>query len=284
MKRVKALTIGLSVLAAGAVAQPAGHSATDPLIASVYRVKQPRGLMVTTGGWAYCEQARPIARRARYTLLCGRYRLDGYVGPGTRRLRRLDWGDALYLRRLADEAQRLHGEVGGALVLMGASYAGFGVASLASHHPGLRPTRLVVVDSYFDLAERRRHLPPGHETAREIDRVTGGSLAALRARSASPAGLARIVRAGTDLMVTWSISDDERREFQGATCDRGASAGTLAVVARLIGRPTHGFVTRLRHGLTFWRHGAAMADGKPTGRRFFFPPTGVIPPGSVCEP
>ena len=61
MKRVKALTIGLSVLAAGAVAQPAGHSATDPLIASVYRVKQPRGLIVTTGGWAYCEQARPIA-------------------------------------------------------------------------------------------------------------------------------------------------------------------------------------------------------------------------------
>ena len=59
MKRVKALTIGLSVLAAGAVAQPAGHSATDPLIASVYRVKQPRGLMVTSGGWAYCE-ARPM--------------------------------------------------------------------------------------------------------------------------------------------------------------------------------------------------------------------------------
>jgi hypothetical protein len=280
---MKLLTAALSVVAAVSV-QPAGHSAADPLITSVYGVSQPRGLMVTTGGWAYCEQARPIARRARYTLLCGRYRLDGYVGPGTRGLRRLDWGDPLYLRRLADETQRLHEEVGGALVLIGASYAGFGVASLAAHHPALRPTRLVVVDSYFDLVERRRHLPPRHETAREIDGVTGGSLATLRARSASPAGLARLVRAGTDLMVTWSISHDERREFQGATCDRGASAGTLAAVARLIGRPTHGFVTRLRHGLTFWRHGAAMADGKPTGHRLSFPPTGVIPRGSVCEP
>lgn len=279
---MKRLTLTLVALAAGTFVQH-GDTTANPLITSVYHIEKPRGLMVTTGGWAYCEQARPIARRARYTLLCGRYRPDGYVGPGTRQLRRLDWGDAAYLRQLAKETQRLHRTVGGSLVLAGASYAGFGVATLATHHPELRPTRLVVVDSYFDLVERRRHLLDRHETAREIDVVTGGSAVELRSRSASPDGLAQLVRGGTDLVVTWSVSDDELREFQGATCDRGASAGTLVSVARLLGRPAYGFVTQRRHGVTFWRHGPAMvAIGKSTGRRVSFPPTGVIPRNSVC--
>ena len=187
------------------------------------------------------------------------------------------------MNRLAEETRRLHRVIGGSLVLAGASYAGFGVATLAAHHPELRPTRIVVVDSYFDLVERRHHLPPRHETAREIDLVTGGSVAALRSRSAGPAAVARLVRGGTDLMVTWSISDDERRKFRGATCDRGASAGTLSAVARILGRPVDGFVTNHRHGVTFWRHGVAMADGTPTGERILFPATGAMPHGAVCR-
>ena len=58
-------------------------------------------------------------------------------------------------------------------MLIGVSYSGFGVATLATHHPELRPDRLVVIDSYLDLVARRRLLPDGHETAREIDSEAG---------------------------------------------------------------------------------------------------------------
>jgi pimeloyl-ACP methyl ester carboxylesterase len=265
------------VLASGA------GGAADPLVATVYPAPRPLGVMVTSGGWAYCEQLRALARRTSYTLLCGRYAKDGYTGLGLREKRQLDWGDPAYLARLAASARALHEAVGGRLLLVGVSYSGFGVATLAAHHPELRPDRLIVIDAYLDLAARRRRLPDRHETAREIDRETGGLAGELRRRSASAAGLARLVRAGTRLTVVSSVSEHERRFFNGATCARDASAETLAQLARSLGRPVPAWVTNTRHGVNLWRHGRAIVGGRPPGRQVTFRPDGVIPPGSVCR-
>lgn len=264
------------VLARGA------EGAADPLVATVYPAPRPLGVMVTSGGWAYCEQLRPLARRTRYTLLCGRYAKDGYTGPGLRGRRQLDWGDPGYLTSLASRAHVLHRTIGGRLLLVGVSYSGFGVATLAAHHPELHPDRVIVIDSYFDLAARRRRLPDGHETAREIDRATGGSAAELLRRSVPVAGLARLLRNGTRLTVVWSISEHERRFFNGATCARDANAATLAQLAVLLGRPVPAWVTNTRHGVNLWRHGRAIVHGRSPGRQVTFRTDGTIPPGSVC--
>lgn len=266
-----------------AVALVLGFGSASPVRATVYPAPEPVGLMVTSGGWAYCEQARPVARRTRYTLLCGAFDEDGYTGPRLRSQRHLDWGNPRYLARFAETIDALHRRVGGRLVLIGASYAGFGVATLASHHPELRPDRLIVIDSYLDLVARRRALSDWHETAREIDREAGTSPAALRQRSVRVDGLARLVRSGTELTVVWSISEQERRLFRGATCNRDASAATLARLARTLGRPVPAWVTRSRHGVNLWRRGAAMVGGSNPGRKVIFPPGGTIPPGAVCE-
>ena len=254
-----------------------------PVTATVYPAPEPAGLMVTSGGWAYCEQARPVARRTRHTLLCGTFSEDGYSGPGLRSERHLDWGNPRYLARFAEIIAALHQRIGGRLVLIGASYAGFGVATLASHHPELRPDRLIVIDSYLDLVARRRALPDSHETARELDREAGTSPAALRQRSVRIDGLARLVRGGTQLTVVWSISEHERRFFRGATCNEDASAATLARLARTLGRPVPAWITRSKHGVNLWRRGAAMVRGSNPGRKVSFPPGGAIPPGAVCE-
>lgn len=269
-------------LAALAVGAAGAAGATDPLAATVYPVPRPLGVMVTSGGWAYCEQVRPLARRTRYTLLCGRYAKDGYTGRGLRERRQLDWGDRAYLTSLARRAEALHSTVGGRLLLVGVSYSGYGVAALAAQHPELRPDRLIVIDSYLDLVARRQQLPDRHETAREIDRATGGSAAELRRRSVPVAGLARLTRSGTRLTVVWSISEHERRFFNGATCARDASAATLARLAVLLGRPVPAWVTSTRHGVNLWRHGSAIVAGRPPGRQVTFRPDGAIPPGSVC--
>lgn len=67
--------------AAGPTAQHGGGPAArhvptelgvDPLVTTVYPAAEPKGLMVTSGGWAYCEEIRALSRRSRYTLLCGR--------------------------------------------------------------------------------------------------------------------------------------------------------------------------------------------------------------------
>jgi hypothetical protein len=256
--------------------------ATDPLVATVYPAPRPVGVMVTSGGWAYCEQLRALARRTGYTLLCGRYAKDGYTGRGLRARRQLDWGDPGYLASLARRARALHGKVGGRLLLVGVSYSGFGVATLAAHHPELRPDRLIVIDAYLDLVARRRRLPDRHETAREIDRVTGGSTAELRRRSASAVDLARLLRRGTRFSVIWSISEHERRFFNGATCARDASAATLARLAAELGRPVPAWVTNTRHGVNLWRHGRAIVRGRMPGRQVTFRPDGRVQAGSVC--
>ena len=119
--------------------------------------------MVTTGGWPYCLQVQALARRSGYTLLCGKYYKDGYTGYGLRSQRHLDWGDPAYLASLATKIESEHERVGGELVLIGVSYSGFGIATLASHHPELHPNRLIVIDSFLDLdrAQSGACLGPG---------------------------------------------------------------------------------------------------------------------------
>jgi pimeloyl-ACP methyl ester carboxylesterase len=280
VRTIRGLVVLLLLLAVGAAA---ARGQRDPLVAAVYPVPNAKGLMVTSGGWAYCEQMRPVARRAGYTLLCARYAKDGYTGPGLRSRRTLDWSDPGYLAWLADAARSLHRRVGGRLVLIGVSYSGFGVATLASHHPELRPDRLIVIDSYLDLLARRRHLPDRHETAREIDRETGGSAAELRRRSVTAGGLARLVRSGTRLSFVWTVSEEERRFFNGATCARNASAETLVQLAGVLRRPVPVWVTTTRHGVNLWRNGVRIVQGKPPGRRFLLRPGGPIPSAAVCE-
>lgn len=278
------LAATLIAVATATVSAPGvAGGASYPVVTTRYSVPRPRGLMVTSGGWAYCQQARPVARATGYTLLCGRYAKDGYLGPGLRSRRHLDWGAPRYLADFADAIRAEHRRVGGSLVLLGVSYAGFGVAVLASRHPELHPDQLIVVDSYLDLLARRRKLPDSHETAREIDLETGGSAAALRDRSVSVDGLARLVEAGTRLTVVWSVSDDEQRFFRGATCDRTANAETLSLLARRLGRPVRAWVTQNRHGVDLWRYGTALVRGTEPGRAVTFLPDGVIPPASVCR-
>src|SRR5262245_12131341 len=254
----------------------------DPAVVSVYPVPRPRGVMVTSGGWAYCQQVRALARKTGYTLLCGRYAKDGYLGPGLRSQRHLDWGNPSYLASLAAKVAALRRRVGGELVLIGVSYSGFGVAALASHHPELHPQRLIVIDSYLDLVARRAAARTSNGTAREIDDETGGTPAALEARSVDVDGLARLVADGTQLTVIWSVAPEERREFNGATCDRNANAGVLLRLASVLHRRVPAWVTLSRHGHDLWDHGNSILSGHAPGRRVFFSPGGAVPPGAVC--
>lgn len=260
-----------------------GMAAVDPALVSVYPVSHPHGVMVTSGGWAYCEQVRALARRTGFTLLCGRYLKDGYLGYGLRSQRHLDWGNPGYLASLATKIQAVHRRVGGELILIGVSYSGFAVATLASQHPEIRPDRLIVIDSYLDLVARRTALPAWHETAREIDTETGGSLSELQARNVSVSGLARLVRKGTELDVVWSVSPGEQREFNGATCNRTADADLLLRLAAVLKRPVSGWVTMARHGHDLWDHGPALVRGQIPGRQVIFKPGGAIPPGATCS-
>lgn len=278
-----ALVLTAACAAAAGLAAAGAAETPAPVITTVHRVPQPVGLMITTGGWAYCEQLRRLARRTRYTLLCGRYFRDGYTGPGLRSRRHLDWGEARYLSSLAARVRALHGAVGGRLVLVGVSYSGFGVAALASHHPELQPDRLIVIDSYLDLVARRAALPDQHITAREIDTETGGSLRSLRERSVRVAGLARLVRDGALLSFVWSVSDQERRYFNGATCGTHATAATLLQLARRLERPVEAWVTSTPHGRNLYVHGPRIVRGRHPGRRFVFRPGATIPPGAVCR-
>ena len=144
--------------------------------------------MATSGGWAYCLQLQALARRSGYTLVCGRYAADGYTGYGLRSERRLDWGDPAYLAGLAARIAAVHAQVGGELVLAGVSYSGFGVATLASHHPELRPDRLIVIDSFLDLVARRAAAGSSCDRRRDRRRAPAARRRRSRRRaSASPA-------------------------------------------------------------------------------------------------
>ena len=269
--------LGLAAAPSAGDARPAA----DPAVVTVHPSPKPRGVLVTSGGWAYCLQVQALARRFRLTLLCGRYHRDRYTGFGLRSRRLLDWGDPAYLRSLAARAAALHERVGGTLVLLGVSYSGFGVATLASHHPELRPDRLIVIDSFLDLAARRA-VAGSDRTGAEIDTATGGTPAAIATRDVSVRGLARLVRGGTRLTVIWSVSEDERREFRGATCNRDASAGALARLASALGRPVRAWVTRSKHGHDLWDSGRRIMKGRPPGRTVVFRPGANIPAFAIC--
>ena len=247
-------------------------------------VEQPhaKGVLVTTGGWAYCQQVRALARRGELTLLCGRFPKDRYVGPGLRVHRHLDWGNAAYLDALAREARTLHDRVGGELVLLGVSYSGFGVATLASHHPELRPDRLIVIDSYLDLAARRAAAGTG-AIGREIDAETGGSHAALEKRSVRVDGLAVLLATGTRLQVIWSTAPDEAREFKGATCNLAANAAVLQRLSNVLAEPVPGWVTTSRHGHDLWDHGRQILRGELPGKKVTLRPGGSVPRWAVCS-
>jgi pimeloyl-ACP methyl ester carboxylesterase len=260
-----------------------GGAAAAPAIVTTERAAAPKGVLVTSGGWAYCEQARPLARKLGYTLVCGRYGLDGYTGPRLRSKRQLDWGNPEYLDALARGVRAEAARTRGPLVLVGVSYSGYGVAALAARHPELRPAALVVVDSYFDLVARRRALRDTHETAREIDAETGSSLTELRRRSVDAEELARVARSGTRLLTVWTVSEHEARLFAGATCGPAASAATLARLAAALRRPVSGWVTQTRHGVNFWRYGARIVVGRPPGQQVVFRPGASIPPAAVCR-
>jgi hypothetical protein len=90
------------------------------------------------------------------------------------------------------------------------------------------------------------------------------------------------VRIGTAITAVWSVSDEERRFFRGATCGREATAATLAQLADRLGRPVTARITRARHGVTLWRHGAGIVRGRLPGRVVVFRPGRGIPPASVC--
>jgi hypothetical protein len=283
-----ALLVLALVLSGSAIQLSTGSPAHERTYASgaaiLTIVEQPhaRGVLVTSGGWAYCQQVRALARRSRLTLLCGRFAKDEYVGPGLRARRHLDWGNAAYLRALAREAGTLHDRVGGELLLVGVSYSGFGIATLASHHPELRPDRLIVIDSYLDLAARRAAAGTG-ATGREIDVETGGSKAALEERSVRVGGLAALVTTGTRLQVIWSVAPDEAREFKGATCNLAANAAVLQRLSNALGQPVPGWVTTNRHGHDLWDHGRKILRGELPGRQVLFRPGGAVPPWAVCR-
>jgi hypothetical protein len=258
-----------------------GPSSRLLAIDSVFPVAQPRGLIVTTGGWIYCANTQTLAREAGYTLLCGRYAKDGYTGYGLRARRHLDWGNPVYLAQFARAIERVHGEVGGPLIFLGVSYSGFGMATLASHHPELRPNRLIVVDSYLDLVARWRHAATD-PIGREIEAETGPSRGAMRARSVDIRGLAKLVRQGAELSVIWSVADKEKWAFQGATCARDANAATLSKLARILHNSVYGWVTQGEHGFDLWDNAPSILVGHNPGRKVRFAPSGAIPAGSYC--
>jgi pimeloyl-ACP methyl ester carboxylesterase len=238
--------------------------------------------MVTTGGWPYCLQVQALARHTGYTLLCGKYYKDGYTGYGLRAQRHLDWGNPAYLASLAATIEAEHERVGGELVLIGVSYSGFGVATLASHHPELHPTRLIVIDSFLDLAARRAAVASGHGTGLEIDQEVTGSDATIEQRTVSINGLAQLVRLGTRLTVIWSTSPGEQREFAGATCDKAANAGVLASLASTLNKPIKAWVTQSKHGHDLWDSGRAIMAGNPPGHQVTFEPDTPIPADATC--
>jgi hypothetical protein len=166
--------------------------------------------------------------------------------------------------------------------LVGVSYSGFGVATLASHHPELHPDRLIVIDSFLDLAARRA-AAGSTGTGAEIDAATAGdSPAALAAQTASVSGLANLVRSGTELTVIWSVSAGEQREFNGATCNANANATDLAALAGRLRRPVVAWVTQSQHGHDLWDSGRRIMAGDEPGRRVVFRPGAGIPAGAAC--
>ena len=218
---------------------------------------------MTLGGPIYCNWLRALASYLDAIRLCPDYGRNGESSGATRKLRMEDWGDPVYLDAVAGLPGRLRrqGVKISKLALIGPSYAGYANAELVATHPSLRPSALIVVDSYFDLLARYAALPLRHETRAEMETVLGGkpgrARAAYLARSPSShlPGLARAIQEGMRLVVVWSVSPVERRFFRGATCSRWANAEWLRRLSGLLGRPVTAYVTSLEHAVVLGRWG-----------------------------
>jgi pimeloyl-ACP methyl ester carboxylesterase len=259
----------------------------------------PRIVLMTLGGPIYCLQLEALARALNASRLCLDYGPNGYEGIGERPSRQEDWGDPAYLAAAARVPSRLRqrGLKISKLVLVGVSYSGFANAELVATHPELRPDALVVVDSYLDLPARYRALPAWHETRREIETVIGGTLAdrpeayADRSPSNHLDGLAEAIRRGMRFVDVWSVSAEERKEFNGATCSMAAHAEWLAELAGLLRRPVVGYVTQMQHAHALWDRGREVlalagvgsADRPFTPTRMLFRPDQTPPSSSYCS-
>jgi pimeloyl-ACP methyl ester carboxylesterase len=301
----------LAVLLVIAAVAACRASAAGPLVppseaglvrAQVYLVPdaraRPHVLLMTLGGPIYCVQLANLARALDASRLCTDYGANGYEGTGGRAARQEDWGDPAYLAAVARLPARLRqtGVKVSKLVLVGVSYSGFANAELVATHPELRPDALVVVDSYLDLPARYQALPPSHETRKEIETVLGGTLTqvapayATRSPSDHLAGLAEAIGQGMRFVDVWSMSPQERKEFNGATCSEAANAEWLAQLADVVGRPVIGYGTAMQHAHALWDRGREVLALAGVGwgnlpfapRRFVFEPGSPPPPGSYC--
>jgi hypothetical protein len=298
----RAVAVIVAVLAAVPGAAARSPQAPPLVRVSVQAAAGPgaHDTLLTLGGPVYCQQLRRLAATLDANLVCGDYWLDADNGAaGARTRRREDWGDPSYLAQAAralPDALRAGGLVTRRLVVVGVSYAGYADAELVATHPELHAAALVVIDSYLDLTARYDSLPVGHPTAVEMRAALGGTPQqapdAYQQRSPSHHldGLAAAIRGGTRLVVVWSTSPGERREFRGATCDRLADAQWLSDLSTLLGRPVDAYVTQLEHAHALWDRGrdvvALAGIGRGTralpARRATFTPSGSPPAWSYC--
>jgi pimeloyl-ACP methyl ester carboxylesterase len=273
------------------------------LRAEAWIVDPPRHgqmLLMTLGGPVYCQQLYRLARRFNASLLCTDYALNGEHGDGTRSARREDWGDPAYLDAVSELPARLKklGVRFSKLTVVGVSYSGFAGAELVATHPQLRPTALVVIDSFLDLTARYSALTPSHETRAEMEAVIGGTPAdhpdayADRSPSHHLNGIAAAMDRGMRFVDVWSVAASEQREFRGATCSEAANAQWLAELATLRAQPVTGYVTHMRHAHALWDHGATVLALAGLGRsrrdvaafhQFDFRPDEALPEGSYCQ-
>jgi pimeloyl-ACP methyl ester carboxylesterase len=258
----------------------------------------PHMLLFTLGGPIYCRQLATLARNEHASLVCADYGPNRYEGVGGRAGRLEDWGDPGYLALVAKVPATLRAEgiKISKLVFVGVSYSGYANAELVATHPEIHADALIVVDSYLDLAARFVALPRHHETRAEMETVLGGTPATQPAAysSRSPShhllGLAEAIHHGMHLVVVWSTSPEERREFRGATCSRLANAQWLARLATTLNQPVTGYVTQLPHAHALWDRGEgllALAGVATTTRPLLakaarFGPGAAPPPGSYC--
>lgn len=258
----------------------------------------PHMLLFTLGGPIYCQQLATLARNEHASLACADYGPNRYEGAGGRAGRLEDWGDPRYLALVAKLPAKLRAEGVkiSKLVLVGVSYSGYANAELVATHPEIHADALIVVDSYLDLTARFDALPLHHETRAEMQTVLGGTPAtkpdAYSSRSPSHhlLGLAEAIHHGTRLVVVWSTSAEERREFRGATCSRLANAQWLSQIANILDQPVTGYVTHMRHAHALWDRGEgllALAGVAQTTRPLLakavaFSPGAAPPRSSYC--
>jgi len=259
---------------------------------------RPHLLLMTLGGPNYCVQLQNVATQVHANRLCVDYGADRYLTPSERSGRVEDWGDPAYdaaVAKLPAQLARKGVKISG-LIVVGVSYAGYANAELVATHPEMKPAALIVVDSFLDLTARFAALPSYHETRKEIETVLGGTPDQIQRvyQDRSPShhldGLATAIRNGMKFIDVWSVSQSEKREFLGATCDATANAQWLTALAGKLGKPVVGYVTHLRHAHALWRYGrgllalAGLSGGVPprTARAFSFAPDGKPPAASYC--